>query len=313
MKKYCLLLLLVLSNEISDAQNLVPNNGFDIYSTCPTASSQTTLTPPWFEPSGATAQPDYMNGCFNGNHGMPSNFYGYQQSVSDSGYYGMIAYYAGLEVREYMTVQLTSPLTAGVVYNVGLHVSFADNFIYAIDHFGAYLSVGPVTGNGYFALNSYIPQIDNGAGNMITDSANWTYINGLYTAAGGENYITVGNFYNDSSTQVTMAYPSNTLGWAYYYVDEVSVIPDSVTALPENMFINDFTLYPNPFINSLSLKVKTNELTELILYDISSRELIHEEFNSFVSIDTQQLAKGMYLYEVRNKNGVVKKGKVVKE
>ena len=314
MKKHLLITVLCFNlYSYSTAQNLVPNSGFDIYTTCPTSASQNTYTPPWFQPTGATANPDYMHGCFFGDQGMPSNFYGYQQALSDSGYYGMIAYYSGQEVREYMSVQLLNPLTAGVVYKVGLNVSFADNFMYAIDHFGAYLSVGPVTGNAYLAMSSYIPQIDNGSGNMLTDSANWTYINGLYTAAGGESYITVGNFYNDASTQVTIPYPSNTLIWAYYYVDNISVVPDSVTTVPENMAGNDFSLYPNPFINNISLSVKTNDLVEFTLYDISSRELIHKEFKGFVSINTQQLSEGIYFYEVKDKEGVIRKGKVIKE
>lgn len=313
MKKIYCSIILLLSVKIIYAQNLVPNNGFDIYSACPTASSMVTLTPPWFEPNGANAHPDYMNGCFIGGTGMPSNFYGYQQAVSDSGYYGMIAYYNGSEVREYMSVQLTSALVAGVVYDVGFYVSFADNFIWAVDHFGAFLSVGPVTGNGYFAMSSYTPQVDNGSGNLITDTANWTHISGLYTAIGGENYITVGNFYDDVNTQTLMAYPNNTLGWAYYYVDDVSVVPDSTTGVHENTLSNAFTLFPNPFNNSLSLTVKGNELTQFILYDISSRELLHKEFKSFVSINTQQLSKGIYFYELKNNNGVIKNGKIMKE
>ena len=38
-----------------------------------------------------------------------------------------------------------------------------------------------------------------------------------------------------------------------------------------------------------------------------------KEFINSISINTEQLAKGIYLYEVRNKNGVIKKGKVVKD
>jgi hypothetical protein len=312
MKKIYLLIILLLSLKMSHAQNLVPNNGFDVYASCPTTSSLVNLTPPWFEPNGASAHPDYMNGCFMGNQGVPSNFYGYQQSLSDSGYYGMIAYYFNSEIREYMSVQLSSPLAAGIVYQVGFYVSLADNFQYAVDHFGAYLSVGQVTGNGTLAMSGYTPQIDNGTG-LITDTANWTHISGLYTAAGGEDYITVGNFYNDAGTQFSLAYPGNTLGWAYYYVDEVSVIPDSVTGLQQNDLNNDFTLFPNPCSNSLSLTAKTNDLTEFILYDISSRELLRREFKNFVSIYTQPLSRGIYFYEMRNKTGVIKKGKVVKE
>ena len=48
-------------------------------------------------------------------------------------------------------------------------------------------------------------------------------------------------------------------------------------------------------------------------HDIASRKLLQQKFTNAVSLNTEQLAKGVYLYEVRNKNGVIKKGKVVKD
>jgi hypothetical protein len=45
---------------------------------------------------------------------------------------------------------------------------------------------------------------------------------------------------------------------------------------------------------------------------------LEQSFTKSTSINTEQLAKGIYLYEVRNnpdsyRDGVIKKGKVVKE
>lgn len=70
---------------------------------------------------------------------------------------------------------------------------------------------------------------------------------------------------------------------------------------------------PNPFNDKITFTLNNNWPSEIILYDINSRKLLKQEFTSAVSINTEQLAKGIYLYEVRNKNGVIKKGKVVKE
>ena len=63
----------------------------------------------------------------------------------------------------------------------------------------------------------------------------------------------------------------------------------------------------------LNIQTSGNALVEIILYDIASRKLLQQKFNNSVSLDTEQLSKGIYLYELRNKNGVIKKGKVVKE
>ena len=52
---------------------------------------------------------------------------------------------------------------------------------------------------------------------------------------------------------------------------------------------------------------------EITLSDIAGREVFQEAFTSSHSINTEQLAKGTYLYELRSKNGIIKIGKVVKD
>ncbi|HAP01339.1 MAG TPA: hypothetical protein DCQ93_05375 [Bacteroidetes bacterium] len=230
MRKTIILFFIFSFSKILVAQNLVPNSGFDSYSVCPSGSSQV-ITPPWFVPTGQTGTPDYMNACYaGGQQGAPNNFYGFQVPQSPNGYYGMITYYGGgIEVREYLTAQLTTPLVAGQTYSVGVSVSYSDNFEYATDHFGVYISAAAPTWIGnYSAMNTYTPQVDNGAGNLITDMTNWTLISGTYTAVGGENFVTIGNFYNDANTLISVQNASG-LMWGYYYVDDVFVIPTNPT------------------------------------------------------------------------------------
>ena len=76
---------------------------------------------------------------------------------------------------------------------------------------------------------------------------------------------------------------------------------------------SNFILYPNPFTNEITFEAKTNEQIELLIYDIMGRNLLQKKFTNSVSLNTEQLAKGLYLYEVRNKDGSCKKGKVVKD
>ncbi|MEI7803334.1 MAG: hypothetical protein WCI97_11845, partial [Bacteroidota bacterium] len=231
-KRIFISFFLLLKVNLLFAQNLVPNNGFDNYSVCPSTSSQI-ITPPWTTPVGQTGTPDYMNACFVGGagaQGVPVNFYGNQIPVSPDGYYGMITHYGGgVEVREYLTAQLTSPLIAGQTYQVGFSVSLSDNFEFATDHFGAYLSNTSPTWNGtYTAMNTYTAQVDNGAGNVITDMVGWTLISGTYVAVGGEQFITIGNFFDDASTTIVNVNAGG-LQWAYYYMDEAFVIPTNPT------------------------------------------------------------------------------------
>ena len=72
-------------------------------------------------------------------------------------------------------------------------------------------------------------------------------------------------------------------------------------------------IYPVPFNDYLKIEKSNNESAEIIIYDIASRKLMQEKFTSSTVLNTEQLAKGVYLYELRNKAGVNKKGKVVKD
>lgn len=207
-------------------QNLVPNNGFDIYTTCPSQSSQYFLTPPWSRVDSTTGTPDYMHKCFlNGLQSIPNNFYGYQQPVSDSGYYGLITYRVFSEVREYLTSPIVHPLYPGKSYRAGFYASLSDTMMFASDHLGAHFSVGRLKGNNDFKTISKVPQVDNPAGSLITDTKNWTLIADTFVASGGEDHITIGNFYDDLSTQTLIVDSGTTIRYGYYYIDEVFLMP----------------------------------------------------------------------------------------
>jgi hypothetical protein len=77
--------------------------------------------------------------------------------------------------------------------------------------------------------------------------------------------------------------------------------------------LTSFRCFPTPFSDKLNFAFDNNELSEIILYDIASRKLLQQKFTNSVSINTEQLAKGIYLYEVRCGSSLCKKGKVVKD
>lgn len=75
----------------------------------------------------------------------------------------------------------------------------------------------------------------------------------------------------------------------------------------------DVNVFPNPFMNALNISVVNESESEIILYNILSEEILKQAFTNSVSLNTTQFARGIYLYEVRNKSEIIKKGKVVKE
>jgi hypothetical protein len=151
-----------------------------------------------------------------------------------------------------------------------------------------------------------------------TDTLNWANIQGSFVADSNYAYISIGNHYSDSNTTV-QTMQAVTFGYnAYYFIDDVCVSADSATCfspvgIKEVKNTDNFNLFPNPFSDKINITVKRNELIEVNLFDVTARKIFSQSFTTSTSINTEQLAKGIYLYEVRNKNGVIKKGKVVKE
>lgn len=67
-----------------------------------------------------------------------------------------------------------------------------------------------------------IPQIANPYDSIISDTAGWTVIKGLLNSEGGEQYITIGNFWDPPYVN-TQCIGSPCAG-SYYYIDDVSVV-----------------------------------------------------------------------------------------
>ncbi len=207
--------------------NLIPNPGFDDISQCPFGPSYLGNAQPWFQPT--IGSPDLFNPCVAPMDGasVPVNFIGTQMPLSGSSYAGGYVYSPGgggtNSYREYLETPLLAPLMAGQSYAVSFWVSRADNAPWAIAEIGAHFSVSPLTNANY--SQSYlatIPQVVNPSANIITDATNWTLISGMFTASGGESYITLGNFRTDANTTASNTGGPFTSG--YYYYDNVSVV-----------------------------------------------------------------------------------------
>lgn len=205
-------------------QNLVPNPDFENYSTCPTNLSQTNLATPW-DLALPICTSDYFNACSNTTSpfiGVPDNFSGTQSANSGDAYVGFYGQIVNSDYSEYVTVPLNSSLVAGNTYHVSFYVSLAENSDLASKNIGAYFTDTLVTGCpgtfGFFNLYCHTPQIQET--NFLTDKLNWTQVSQCFVADGGESYITIGLFTDNSPIlSVTGAIPS----FSYYYLDDVSV------------------------------------------------------------------------------------------
>lgn len=228
--------LILFSGKILFAQfNLVPNPGFDVYDTCPNNYAQIRYAIPWFQPNAPwlsyhTGSTDYFNQCSSiWNVSVPSNIGGFQNAHSGNAYAGFACYIwpTDTQWKEYLEVKLNSVLDSNIKYCISFYVSLSNNEGNApTSAIGAYFSNDSALyySPGYYTFNVN-PQIVNPYDSIISDTAGWTVIKGILNPVGGEQYITIGNFWDPPYNYMCIGSPCE---MAFYYIDDVSVV-----ALPE--------------------------------------------------------------------------------
>lgn len=256
---FVFLILLTTHNTI--AQNQVSNSGFESVLPCPTTVDQIVTASPWNDLSGATFNSDAYHVCNSGfsspncsSNAIPHHAAGYSFARSGDGFAGLIAYQSG-NTREYISAPLIAPLLPGNVYEVSFWIKKSRYSRYACNNIGALLSNGALIQSGSNALG-IIPSAYSAQ--VISDSVNWQFVSNMYVASGGEDHITIGNFNDDiSTTVIDMGFLGSSCNFvnnsAYYYIDDVSVIPfvetigwsgDTILCRGQNTTIQAFSNVP---------------------------------------------------------------------
>jgi hypothetical protein len=204
----------------------VPNYSFENYTSCPTASGQLIVSPPW------NALPnndvEYYNTCAipcSGPSIPCQNSLSYQIARNGDAMSGfwMLNVFGG-DYREYLQVALIDTLMNSTCYYVRYYVNLHNGVNFAVNNFGVYFSNYSFMTTGNPA--PFIPQINSTL--IVSDTLNWRIIQGIYSANGNEKFLTIGNFFDDLNTD-TLQTGNGTYPGAYYFIDDVSVIPiDSI-------------------------------------------------------------------------------------
>lgn len=231
--KSTLHIFFLLVSSFLSAQNLVPNPGFENMNYCPFGMANPEAVSSWYNPSKAST--DYYNSCSTGDVGVPDNVWGYQNALDGNAYLGLCIYgHFQPDYREYMQVRLTQKLEAGKSYCWSFWTSLQDEVGFATNGIGIGLSHDSLTDTTTIGPLP-IPCI--GFDNEInTDTENWKEVSGFYTATGGEEYLTLGTFFDDETISYTQVINSGWVsGYGYYYVDKVYFGPCMEPAFP-NIF-----------------------------------------------------------------------------
>lgn len=230
MKNSLILFITLLLYKTSLSQDLVFNGGFENYNSCYTADPENFVdtsdvifpgVDAWFKPTYGSS--DYFNTC-NSTLGLVT----YNPFHSGQGMMAIMLNYL-TSLKEYLQTKLVSPMQAGQCYHVELYVSSNNSFCANTDNIGIHFGATRVKNfssvslppNDSYTLLPVTPQITYPLGSPIDTT--WHKMSGIYTATGGEKYMTIGSFDSTSNMNFYHFYtPCDDFVLAYF--DDVSVM-----------------------------------------------------------------------------------------
>lgn len=303
-----------LTLNICNAQNLVLNGNFEDTLYCPNRTHSFEALTFWNNPSYAT--PDFFHRCdtdFMSHTGVPTNWLGYQEPHSGNGYAGIyLRQTKGYIWHEYIEGALKETLVANDCYHFKMFINLADSCSYTTDDIAVYFSDTLYKSKLSGLVLPLKPQIVNDPNNIM-DTINWLIVESEYIAKGGENYIIIGNFKSDAETTSKVSKPN---GWdhIYCYIDDVSLtkyLPCNTSSI--NPYNTTIKVFPNPVLDQLNISIENNNLSELIIFDITLRTLIKKSFRGEILVSTNQFRNGVYFYQVTDGNKLEARGKFLKK
>jgi gliding motility-associated-like protein len=221
---YSIILLLFLNfTSTAISQNLVINPSFEDHTHCPVSTWDYEFVKDWIFMSGTCLS--YLHLCANNDEaGVPYNWLGFQNANSGVAYMCLMAKSWDFDPdrRGYITGIFSTNLLKDSIYCIRYYVNLCDVSNGAIQNVDAYIHDTLLVGNVIGTVNNltnFDPQIKSS--HILSDTANWEEISGLYKAKGGERYISIGNFNSDANT--TMVNFGDGATRIDYYIDDVSV------------------------------------------------------------------------------------------
>ena len=218
----------------------MPNPGFEDHDTCPNLQELHGLKH-WIQPTIGSA--DYYNECSPKYFKLPETYWGYQPAHEGKGCVAIYCsgwYSVDRNYREYVQARLIEPLKKGQKYKVVFYVCLADLCKWSVDCIGAYFSEDPIRSAQRYSFGYFKPATSIASGQFpdsrkcypqvyyqdgyLNDKEKWTLVSGEFIAQGGEQYITIGNFFDSDERPPSKVVTGKRTG-AYYFIDDVGVEP----------------------------------------------------------------------------------------
>ena len=241
----------------------------------------------WWQPTAGSS--DYFNSCGGRECSVPMNKLGSQEARTGEAYCGI--YCSRDQYREYLQTRLKSPLVAGKRYNISFWVSLSEKSPHAAATLGALFTkeciedstlgivmkreVIDLGDQGFQSIAVYFePQVVNPRERPLTDTKEWMEISDEFTAEGGEEFLTIGNFFPFNKSRIVPTRDGQTpLHGAYYYIDDVSV-----TCIEQDL------IEPKLEVSADTPEVGEIVLLENIYFAFDKSEVLQQSYNELVKL-----------------------------
>ncbi len=204
----CLLLACLLIVGMLNAQNYVPDGGFELTK----GFNDTTR---WFSPGAGS--PD-LTGTLHRRYGSAA---AYRGSVAA----GIILYDEDNQsYREYIACTLTAPLLKDSCYELSLWVRTSEGSYYRCDGFGVWLGAEKISQHGSSPIHTK-PVWKHPAQEAVAPDDQWQKLVVPIKAKGGETNLVLGNFRNDAETSLQVNNRKALFRLSYLQIDEITLQP----------------------------------------------------------------------------------------
>ncbi|MEY4925839.1 MAG: hypothetical protein RI894_275, partial [Bacteroidota bacterium] len=257
-KTFHLILFLGLCSQFADAQNLVNNPSFELTNSCHldyylgmrhpidtayyTFNTDYPTVQNWF--CGNLLYGGYMNRCAVETLAqIPTNILGNRQPHTGDAYAGFETFLITCDAiqRNYLQTKLQEPLVKGKRYCVSYYLSpvaaFRHQLLKFVSTTDLYLILtptrpfNPLFGGICLPTDNFMltlpPNTDYIAPTQaFTDTTKWHKVQRIYIAKGGEQWLTIGCFKDDTHVTYSLIKDGDPRGiFCAYYIDDVTVAP----------------------------------------------------------------------------------------
>lgn len=259
------------AGNFSIAQNLVLNPGFEEHGEISgngagSDNMRGNRVKHWFSPTDAS--PDYF---VRGNPYLV-NQYGPPLSFSGQAMAGMAVYGGRKEYREYIIGEFSAPLEAGVTYDVSMALALAAFSGEMINGFGICFTHDRIVDKTTSYALKFVPQLIIDSTDQDGLIGKWTTFHAIYTARGGEKYITLGNFSTDKKTDSKKVNAGKGAPYAYYYLDDISVSPQG----NDTIVVEEEVVVPEKEIDTMRIAAGKTLVIDNVYFEIDKSVLKEE-------------------------------------